>query len=850
MNFFQGFFPKPQEHADERKRRKAFTLIELLIVIVLIGILATFMIVKFGDVKEQAYVSAIQNDLRALVTAQEIHYDETGGYAQDPLVIEGYGLSEGVEIIGMEVSSRGFFAVYGHELSDMVCVMPRLEPQDAGRVECLGEDVFSLIVSGEYPDPVTFTIPSGMLAALEADQPIFASFLGSFGASGVLGFFGGMEISEEAVAHWDFGDGTKVSGPLSSHSTVQHTYADDQSYAVSVRIVDAGRPTRTGVVRVGGDRKSDTSAGIIPDEPSAAFTITPTNPRVGDLVTFDGSGSQADDALEITDWSWTFGDGGTATGEIVTHTYSGPGEYLVELGVSDSHGAVDYASRWLDVEVETFDLNLGFMGAGTGQVQVEYGETTESFSGPITISGIEEGTNVTVTASPEVGSIFEGWTGDVVSASSSESFTMTGDRNVSATFEVATYSLTLGVAGDGAGSVAVDYGEGTTSYSVSDVIAGIPHGASVTLTATPDSESEFAGWSGAATGTNPVATLSMTSDLSATATFDLSTVDLTLSFLGDGRDHGRIRVIYTTPEGSVNVLYRRGDAMPIAIPHGTEVELRRQTISGGEWLHWGGAVSGSATPVFLTMDEDKSVSGRWDLQDMTLSWQIDGFGAGSVQIRRTGGVTYLNQDYNGVGPVSGTIDIPWGTSVDIIRTDGSGTVTSSVSTQIGSLLWNHATHRTTMNRTELRFDITSNVEREIVFHFQDPCLGTIGPGIECLDGSFSVGNNLFVSRDLANMSENHTNMTSICESATNHGRSDWRLPTESEAVTYVNNRSILHSSSFGFPNSYYVWTSETQPRLSGGTEALQVQGWGDNTRWIWTNTTNLSFVRAVCVRTN
>jgi len=50
------------------RNREGFTLIELLIVVVIIGI------PKFGQSREKAYVSAMQSDLRQIMTAQEIYY--------------------------------------------------------------------------------------------------------------------------------------------------------------------------------------------------------------------------------------------------------------------------------------------------------------------------------------------------------------------------------------------------------------------------------------------------------------------------------------------------------------------------------------------------------------------------------------------------------------------------------------------------------------------------------------------------------------------------------------------------------------------------------------------------------
>lgn len=68
--------------------RKGFTLIELLLVVVVIGILAGFVLPKFGDIKAKAYQDAMKNDLRALVNAQEFYFDAHGQYADDLATLE------------------------------------------------------------------------------------------------------------------------------------------------------------------------------------------------------------------------------------------------------------------------------------------------------------------------------------------------------------------------------------------------------------------------------------------------------------------------------------------------------------------------------------------------------------------------------------------------------------------------------------------------------------------------------------------------------------------------------------------------------------------------------------------
>jgi len=59
---------------------------------------------------------------------------------------------------------------------------------------------------------------------------------------------------------------------------------------------------------------------------------------VGELVAFNGSGSYDPDGW-IRSWSWSFGDGETASGEVTNHTYTVPGIYTVTLTVKDSRSA-------------------------------------------------------------------------------------------------------------------------------------------------------------------------------------------------------------------------------------------------------------------------------------------------------------------------------------------------------------------------------------------------------------------------------------------------------------------------------------------------------------------------------
>ena len=62
-------------------RNRGFTLIELLIVVVIIGVLASIAIPKFGSTKEKAYMASMKADLRNLVTAEEGYLADYVTYA-------------------------------------------------------------------------------------------------------------------------------------------------------------------------------------------------------------------------------------------------------------------------------------------------------------------------------------------------------------------------------------------------------------------------------------------------------------------------------------------------------------------------------------------------------------------------------------------------------------------------------------------------------------------------------------------------------------------------------------------------------------------------------------------------
>ena len=78
--------------------------------------------------------------------------------------------------------------------------------------------------------------------------------------------------------------------------------------------------------------------------PIASFTATPMTGPAPLTVLFDGSNS-SDPNDDPLDYAWDFDDG--ATGDVISgfHTYTTPGEYEVELVVTDTYGETSRMTR-------------------------------------------------------------------------------------------------------------------------------------------------------------------------------------------------------------------------------------------------------------------------------------------------------------------------------------------------------------------------------------------------------------------------------------------------------------------------------------------------------------------------
>ncbi len=109
-----------------QRARDGFTLIELLIVLVIIGILASIAIPKFGNTKAKAYVTAMKSDLRNLVTAEEAFFSDSTYYTTATSLVSRntYRNSSGVGVPAVTTGAGFWKATVTHsQLAGATCAI-------------------------------------------------------------------------------------------------------------------------------------------------------------------------------------------------------------------------------------------------------------------------------------------------------------------------------------------------------------------------------------------------------------------------------------------------------------------------------------------------------------------------------------------------------------------------------------------------------------------------------------------------------------------------------------------------------------------------------------------------------
>jgi uncharacterized repeat protein (TIGR02543 family) len=170
------------------------------------------------------------------------------------------------------------------------------------------------------------------------------------------------------------------------------------------------------------------------------------------------------------------------------------------------------------VTMHTLTVNRAGNGATSGMVVSVPGGVS---CGTDCSESYNEGTVVTLTATASTGTNFTSWSGCTTVAGNVCSVTMNTVKNVTATFTLQTFALSVTRSGGGQGGVTsspsgINCGNGGSACNVA-----FNYNTVVTLTATPQAGSTFAGWTGACTNATGTCMVTMTQARSVDARFNI-----------------------------------------------------------------------------------------------------------------------------------------------------------------------------------------------------------------------------------------------------------------------------------------------------------------------------------------
>lgn len=211
--------------------------------------------------------------------------------------------------------------------------------------------------------------------------------------------------------------------------------------------------------------------------------------------------------------------------------------------------------------------------------------TSVSPSGSGTVSPssgtYNSGSSVKLTATPSSGYKFDYWTDDASGTSNPITITMNSNKSVTANFSkipIQYYTL----------SVSVASGEGTVSGA-----GQYQSGTSAEIFATPAKDYEFDHWGGDASGSANPTTVVMSRNKTVYAYFEYSPTEPPYYTL----------YVSVSPPGAGTVTPSSGEYVA-----GTGATIRATPNTGYEFAYWTGDASGSANPVTITMNSNKSVT--------------------------------------------------------------------------------------------------------------------------------------------------------------------------------------------------------------------------------------------------
>lgn len=172
--------------------------------------------------------------------------------------------------------------------------------------------------------PLTYTLRASNTGNLTATSVVITDAVPS--GTGYLGCQGGTCGESGGVVTW-----SGLSVPLNQTVAVSFIVTANEG-----TLVNSSYRVASSAEGISSARGTPVTVTARAPNIVAAFTPTSVTVPVNTPVVFTDTGTT--DGGAIASWGWTFGDGGTGSGFVVSHTFTAAGTYTVTLTVTDACG--------------------------------------------------------------------------------------------------------------------------------------------------------------------------------------------------------------------------------------------------------------------------------------------------------------------------------------------------------------------------------------------------------------------------------------------------------------------------------------------------------------------------------